>query len=180
MANPETSSGSSGSESHPVESRPNTDKFVLPSRGGVGPDVTKGIPHIQLDQTASDELLLRMTDWVFSLPGVVEMPSRTSLPGARALTLAAELPVTNQEAFMVGREFAHIHPQPRGGSMHMKLPGHQATEVVEKGWGEEHPLALNGSIPNLLMVYAPRNDEDLAVIKIIINAAVEYATTPRT
>jgi hypothetical protein len=62
----------------------------------------------------------------------------------------------------------------------MKLPAHQVTEVVDKGWGEQHPLALNGSIPNLLMVYAPRDEEDLAVIKIIINAAVEYATANRT
>ncbi len=52
--------------------------------------------------------------------------------------------------------------------------------MVKKGLGEQHPLALDGSIPNLLMVYAPRNNEDLAVIKIIINAAVEYATSNRT
>ena len=64
--------------------------------------------------------------------------------------------------------------------MHMKLLTLHITEVVEKGWGEQHPFALNGSIPNLLMVYAPRNNEDLAVIKIIVKAAVKYATSNRT
>ena len=116
----------------------------------------------------------------FSLPEVVEQPSRTSLPGARALTVAPEVAITNREAIMVGRELAHIHPQPHGGSMLMRLPAHQVAEVVKKGWGEQHPLALDGSIPNLLMVYAPRNDEDLAVTKISINAAVEYATSDCT
>lgn len=168
VANPETSNGSTDSVSDSAAGRSHPDKFVLPARAGVEPDVTKGIPHIQLDQTTSDELLLTMTQWVFSLQGVVEQPSRTSLSGARALTVSTDVPVTNQEAIMVGREFAHIHPQPRGGSMHMRLPVDQVTEVVEKGWGELHPLALNSSIPNLLLVYAPRNDEDLAVIKTII------------
>ncbi len=61
--------------------------------------------------------------------------------------------------------------------MHMKLPGPRFTEVVDKGWGEHHPFALDGSVPNLLMVYAPRTEEDLEVVKTIIRAAVEYATT---
>jgi hypothetical protein len=180
VTRPVTSNGLTGSHLPTVTGNMNADELFLSSRTGLAPDVTKGIPHIQLDQTASDELLARMTDWVFSIPKVVEQPSRTSLPGARALTVAPDVPVANQEAIMVGREFAHIHPQPHGGSMHMKLPVHQVTEVVDKGWGEQHPLALNGSIPNLLMVYAPRDEEDLAVIKIIINAAVEYATANRT
>ena len=180
MTNAETSNGSTGSQSDSAEGAANTDEFVLPFRAGAGPDVTKGIPHVQLDQTSSDEVLLRMTDWVFSLHGVVEQPSRTSLPGARALTVAPEVLVTNHQAMMAGREFAHIHPQPRGGSMHVILPADQVAEVVEKGWGEHHPLALDGSVPNLLMVYAPRDDEDLAVIKLIISASVEYATSSRT
>jgi hypothetical protein len=116
-----------------------------------------------------------MADWAFSLSGVVEQPSRASLPGARALTVAPDVSITRPEAMIVGREFAHIHPQPHGGSMHTKLSEHQVAEVVDKGWGEHHPLALDGSIPNLLMVYAPRDDGDLDVVRIIIGAAVEYA-----
>jgi hypothetical protein len=152
-------------------------QFTLPPRTGAEPAVTDGIPHIQLDQTASDEMLEKMTLWAFALSGVTEHPSRASLPGARALTVSPDVPVGHAEAMLVGREFAHIHPQPYAGSMHMKLPSHQATEVVDKGWGEHHPLALDGSMPNLLMVYAPRTDDDLGVIKIIISAAVEYATS---
>lgn len=152
-------------------------QLTLPRRTGAEPAVTDGMPHIQLDQTASDEMLEKMTLWAFALSGVTEQPSRASLPGARALTVSPDVPIGDPEAMLVGREFAHIHPQPYGGSMHMKLLPHQTSEVVDKGWGEHHPLSLDGSMPNLLMVYAPRTDDDLAVIKIIISAAVEYATS---
>ena len=168
--------GASVTEPRPTE-EPSREEFRIPPRPGAKPAITSGIPHIQLDQAASDDLLERMADWAFSLKGVVEQPSRASLPGARALTVAPDVSISRPEAMIVGREFAHIHPQPHGGSMHMKLPEHQVAEVVDKGWGEHHPLALDGSVPNLLMVYAPRSDEDLDVVKIIIRAAVEYATT---
>ncbi len=156
---------------------PSREVWRLPFRPGAAPAVTRGIPHIQLDQTSSDELLEKMKGWAFSLSGVVEQPSRASLPGARALTVGPDARVARPDAMIVGREFAHIHPQPHGGSMHIKLPALRVTEVVDKGWGEHHPLALDGSVPNLLMVYAPRTEEDLEVVKIIIRAAVEYATT---
>ena len=87
--------------------------FLLPPRPGERPNVTSGIPHIQLDQTSSDELLDELSMRAFSLEGIVEEPSQASLPGARALTVAPELPF-RPEAMIVGREFAHIHPQPNG------------------------------------------------------------------
>ena len=78
---------------------------------------------------------------------------------------------------IVDREFAHIHPQPNGGgSLHLRLSGEHASEVVDQGWGEYHPFALDGTIPNLVMVYAPRTNQDLGVVKIIIAASVANAT----
>lgn len=148
--------------------------FSLPPRPGAPPAVTSGIPHIQLDQTASDEMLEKLSTWAFSLEGIVEQPSQVSLPGARALTVAPELPF-RIEAMIRGREFAHIHPQPNGGSLHLRLPSDQASEVVEQGWGAWHPFALDGTLPGLLMVFAPRDDDDLESVKAIIEAAVDYA-----
>ena len=121
-------------------------------------------------------MLEALTTWAFSLEGVVEEPSLASLPGARALTVASELP-TNPDAMVVGREFAHVHPQPNGGSLHLRLPTDRAAEVVATGWGEWHSFALDGTLPNLVMVYAPRTDDDLEIVQTIIEAAVEYATT---
>ena len=119
-------------------------------------------------------MLAELAEWAFSLEGVVEEPSRVSLPGARALTVASDIPM-NSEATLAGREFAHIHPQPYGGSLHLRLSQAAAQEVVDEGWGEYHPFALDGSIPNLVMVYAPRDAEDLRSVKAIIESSVAFA-----
>lgn len=149
----------------------------LPPRPGDAPNVTEGIPHIQLDQTSTDQMITELADWAFSLDRVSERPSRASLPGARALVVAPDLPL-NAEAVIVDREFAHIHPQPNGGgSLHIRLPQVAAQMIVEQGWGEYHPFAIDGSLPNLIMVYAPRDARDLAYVQAIIEVAVEFATT---
>ena len=59
-------------------------------------------------------MIAELSDWAFSLEVVSEQPSRASLPGARALTVAPDV-LLNSAAVIVGREFAHIHPNPNGG-----------------------------------------------------------------
>jgi phospholipase/carboxylesterase len=145
--------------------------FMLSTRPGEKPNVTSGIPHIQLDQNSSDEMLDELATWAFSLDGVVERPSQASLPGAKGLTVARELPARRQ-AMIVGREFGHIHP---GGSLHLRLPPGEAGDVVNRAWGEYHPFALDGTIPGLVMVYAPQTAEDLDVVRTIIEASVAFA-----
>jgi hypothetical protein len=150
--------------------------LALPLRTGEPPLVTEGIPHIQLDQTATDQMFAKLSAWAFALDGVAEQPSRASLPGAKALTVAPELPV-HLDRMIVGREFAHIHPQTSGsGSLHLRLATDQASQVVESGWGEWHPFALEGTMPGMVMVYAPRSDGDLEVIKDIIQASLAHVT----
>ena len=150
--------------------------MTFPKRGGERPAVTSGIPHVQLDQTSSKEMFGLLTDWAFSQPGVVESPSRASLPGTRALSLAPGLE-PHDDAMIVGREFAHIHPMTSGsGSLHLRLPSNVAQEVVDTGWGEWHPFALEDTMPDLVMVYSPRSDDDLDVVKTIITAAVAFAS----
>lgn len=147
----------------------------LPVRPGPEPIVTSGVPHIQLDQTSSVEIHDELAMWAFSLPTVVERPTAASLPGARALTLADEV-IANDEAMIVGREFAHIHADPGAGSLHLRLPLDVAGEAIGAGWGVWHPFSLDGSMPGLIMVYAPRDAADLEAIKLIIHASIAHAT----
>ena len=150
-------------------------ELTLPPRPGEQPSVTSGIPHIQLDQTSSEQMIAALSDWAFTLEGVSEQPSRASLPGARALTVEGEIPI-NRQAVIVGREFAHIHPIPNGGgSLHLRLMLEDAQEVVDSGWGEWHPFALDGTMPGMVMVYAPRSDQDLDVVKSIVQASATFA-----
>ena len=150
-------------------------QFELPYREGTRPRTTNRTPHTQLDQNSSPEILEKLTEWAFSLEARIEEPSRISVPGARALVLQEDVK-SDEEAFMIGREFAHIHPQPSGGSMHLKLRPDHVAEVIKKGWGENHFLVDAGTLPvGAVLIYAPRNDEDLEVIKIIILQSYQYA-----
>ena len=157
-----------------TELEPDSGVFLLPMRPGPAPMVTEGIPHIQLDQTSSLEMFEALSAWSFSLPSVVELPSAASLPGARALTLSDELEA-NPDAMITGREFAHIHADPGAGSLHLRLPVDEASAVIDAGWGVWHPFHDNGTMPGLVMVFAPRDEADLEPIQLIIEASVAWA-----
>jgi Family of unknown function (DUF5519) len=147
-----------------------------PQRVGARPRTTPTNPHTQLDQQPTD---LRWTEElarrVFALPGVVEEPSRISVPGARALVLAPAEALGPPEAFLIDREFAHLHPDP-DHSLHAMLPLEAVTEAVAKGWAEPHPVALRGLIPaNAVMLYAPRDETELDVIEGLVRASHAFA-----
>ena len=148
----------------------------LPVRLGDRPRTTPTNPHTQLDQQPTDlawvEELARR---VFALPGVIEQPSRISVPGARALVLAPEEATGPPEAFLIDREFAHLHPAP-DHSLHAMLPAETVTEAVAAGWAEPHPVALRGLIPpTAVMLYAPRDEAELDVIEALVRASHAFA-----
>jgi len=71
-------------------------------------------------------------------------------------------------------EICHVHHSDR--SFHMNLHPNDAAVVLERGWGQRHPLARGGRfvkyVPKeFVMVYAPRNKEELEVVCRIVEAA---------
>lgn len=150
--------------------------FPLPARAGHRPRTTPTNPHTQLDQQPSDPSLTgELARRVFALPGVVEQPSKISVPGARAMTLDADELLGPPEAFLVDREFAHLHPAP-DHSLHAMLPTDIAEEAIEAGWAESHPVARMGLIPpTAVMLYAPRDEAELAVIEALVTASHAFA-----
>jgi phospholipase/carboxylesterase len=149
--------------------------FLARLRQGPRPDTTPKNPHTQLTQNAPPDFQERVFAFVSSLPGVVVGPSAVSVPGARAF----RLPDSRQharEAFMVGREFAHLHPA-GDGSLHMALAPEIVDRVIENGWAERHPLAGRFGLPdNIVMVYGPRDDDELAVVEELVRASHRLAT----
>ncbi len=112
---------------------------ILPQRSGSRPRTTPTNPHTQLEQNPEREVVVEeLARRVFALPGVEERPSAISVPGARALWLREDVQPGPPEAFMIGREFAHIHPMP-DGSLHAALPPEVAQEAVEKGGPSNTP-----------------------------------------
>jgi hypothetical protein len=148
----------------------------LPFRAGDRPRTTPTNPHTQLSQQPDDPGLgAQLARRVFTLPGVSEEPSGISVPGARALVLAEEAAAGPPEAFLIGREFAHLHPAP-DHSLHAMLPLKIAEEAVAAGWAEPHPVALRGLIPRTaVMLYAPRNHAELDVIEQLVCASHAFA-----
>lgn len=151
-------------------------KMNLPRRRGPKPETTNSLPHSQVTQHGPDAVIEKLHAWCFSLPNVDEADSGISVPGSRALVLHDGVDC-NQDAFMVGREFAHIHPHPDNGSMHLQISAEDAAEVVATGWGESHYLVTQGRLPmGLVMVFSPRDDSELEVVKTIIGRSYAFAT----
>lgn len=148
----------------------------LPKREGDRPRTTPTNPHTQLDQQPTDTRWVdELAERVFALPGVSEEPSRISVPGARALILKRGEPAGPPEAFLIEREFAHLHPSP-DHSLHAMLPLDTAREAIEAGWAEPHPVALRGLIPQTaVMLYAPRDEAELDVIESLVRASHAFA-----
>ena len=153
---------------------------LLP-RTGPKPHTTSRLPHSQLDGHGPDSIVQQLHHYCFSTwsDTVSQEPSGISVPGARAMVLHPDCAChANQGAFMVGREFAHIHPSPDPGSMHLTLSATDATYVIDQGWGEDHYLVTQGRWPKgLVMIFSPRNDEELEQVKTIVAKSYEFATT---
>jgi hypothetical protein len=148
----------------------------LPIRRGDRPRTTPTNPHTQLDQQPADPgLREELARRLFALPDVEERPTMISVPGARALWLRDAIPAGPSEAFMIEREFAHLHPG-RDQSLHAALPADLAQAAIDAGWAELHPVARRGLIPpNTVMLYAPRDADELEVIYHLALASYRFA-----
>lgn len=150
--------------------------YLTRRRAGPRPTTTSTNPHTQLTQNAPRELQERVFSFAGSLAGVVMGPSAVSVPGARAFHLPAASE-GSPDAFMVGHEFAHLHPE-RDGSLHLTLPPSQVETVIDNGWAERHPLAGRYGLPsNIVMVYGPRDTDELEVVEDLLRASHRYAST---
>ena len=151
------------------------DLSTLPQREGELPRTNPTMPHQQVSQNAPLEMQEALFARCAALPGVVVGQSHVSVPGARAFHLQDPGAAGPPEAFMVGTEFAHLHPA-EDGSLHLVLPEESAREVIAKGWGEFHPLVWQGVMPPTnLMVFGPRNEAELEAVWQIVQAAYANA-----
>jgi hypothetical protein len=151
-------------------------RFDLPVRPGPRPSTTPTNPHTQLDQQPADASISEeLARQVFALEGVEERASIISVPGARALWLQDDLPAGPREAFIMSREFAHIHPSP-DHSLHLTLPPDVVPVAIERGWAELHPVAARGLIPRTaVMIYAPRDSEEVEVVGHLVATSWRFA-----
>jgi hypothetical protein len=148
--------------------------FLTHVRRGRRPRTTSTNPHTQLDQNAPIALQEKVFEIGKSLAGVAAGQSLVSVPGARAFHLTG-CAHSSHGAFMLECEFAHLHP-PHDGSLHMTLPPKIVDTVIANGWAELHPLAGRYGLPtNIVMVYGPRDDEELSIVTDLLRASHAWA-----
>lgn len=146
----------------------------VPARSGPPPRTSRPTrgrarPHSQLSQNAPPDLQEELFARARALPGVTVGASHVSVPGARAFHLERSVAGGPPEAFQAGTEFAHIHPA-HDGSLHLTLPPPLYEEVLEKGWGEPHPIS------GTMMLFGPRDEAELEVVWQILQASYRFAT----
>jgi len=154
--------------------------FDLPKREGPKPTIAPfAVPHRQMNQhndtvtrnkqkqifdaqvaDANYNLIYKMSYLEKHSPGIF---LKDSTAGNSTV-----VPISHAEV-------GHIHPT--DGSMHIILSPSDTKEVIEKGWGELHGLAgQDRAAKTYMMIYSPRNDLELEIIKKILEAAVKYAS----
>ncbi len=146
----------------------------IPQRRGPRPATTRPSrerpgPHQQVSDTAPAHLQQELLRRVRGLPGVETGWSAISVPYARGFHLRPAVAAGPAEAFQRGSEFGHIHPE-HDGSLHLTLPPALYDEVLRAGWGEPHPVS------GTMMVYGPRDEEELEVVWTLVEASYAYAT----
>jgi hypothetical protein len=147
----------------------------LPPRAGEKPKTTSTSPYQQQSQNPTAEAYELLLSRAFDFPHVERRPSAISVLGAQALWFSEEVAGGRLEGFLIGREFAHVHP-PYDGSMHLMLPSEAVEELLGKGWGEPHPMARRGLIPaTAVMVYAPRDATEVDIVLQVIAASYRFA-----
>ncbi|KAF4969361.1 hypothetical protein FSARC_3387 [Fusarium sarcochroum] len=141
--------------------RPTIGKWTAPSR--------------QLTDLAKKPIIERYQAFLSSLAS--ESPSNlkvaTSLAERRgpALFVASEGP-WHPIARKTRGEIVHMHAS--DGSMHVNLAPKDAKLVMDRGWGQRHPLSGTVLYLGNVMIYAPRNEEELEIVKGITRASVRF------
>jgi phospholipase/carboxylesterase len=148
---------------------------VLPSRRGRRPEVTAHIPQSQRGDNATAALQERLFARLAALSGVSTGQSAISVPGARGFFVGD--PQGPVDAFLVpsAGEFAHLHPQD-DGSLHVALPPPLAADAITRGWAVAHPLAGVRLTPGMVLVYGPRDEQELEIVTGIVATAHAWAS----
>jgi hypothetical protein len=150
-------------------------KFNLPERTGETPQIGQTPPQLQFSDKSPRDIYQKFHDWMFStFPKVRKEPTRISVPTSIAMWLDENEDVGHIDAFMPpsgGREFTHIHLD---GSIHTVLGTEIEDEIIRKKWGVRHMYYDRGV--KEVLIYAPRNEEELNIIKTVVIKSYEYAT----
>lgn len=146
----------------------------LRRRAGTRPHLDAKWPCLQDAETASPVLIDALAAHAGALPGstVCEAPFQT--PG-QGFALDEDLARGQPEAFVSEPVWLILRDD---GALHLGLRPEWAQRLLTLGWATVHPFAryMAGAVPpQSLIVFAPRNEEELIAARSIMEAAYGYA-----
>ena len=151
-------------------------QFTISHRRGEAPEIGETIPQLQFSDLSPEDIRTKLWDWAFTnFDDVTEEDTRISVPSTRAMWLDPKVAAAHDDAFMPppgSREFCHMHLD---GSIHAVVANDVEDEIIRKNWGKRHPLYHSHGVKEVI-VYAPRDDVELDVLKAIVKKSYEYAT----
>ncbi|KAH7130979.1 phospholipase/carboxylesterase [Dactylonectria macrodidyma] len=151
----------------------------LPVRSGSRPTVPGfAAPQRQMTEQATSAMKEKMSNFLHQVAAAnsnatVYGPSKLEGGNGPGVFLADKVQTPAFMADLKG-EVVHHHLE---GSSHMVLSLTDAREAVSKGWAQRFPLGGVRAIPwTYVLIYAPRDDGELAVWKGLVVASLRFVT----
>ncbi|KAH7919517.1 hypothetical protein BV22DRAFT_1050994 [Leucogyrophana mollusca] len=155
------------------------DDHSIPERRGDRPRTGwHFLPHRQTNRLPSQDVKERLKaifgKHAAANPDLLEIAVSPHERMHEAMVIKSSRPSPHKVADHAMREVAHYHPE-IDYSLHVTLSPQDCKLVIERGWGERHPLSGTVALPKeYLLVYAPRDDEELDVVERILVATIGY------
>jgi hypothetical protein len=152
------------------------DKLPPPPRAGERPDVPSYVaPQRQTTEQGSQDMVDTIKSYMAALatqnpdifqlkPSGLEGPSQDALWLADGVSMPAYLKATKGEV---------MHPHGEG-SIHAVLSLPDSAKAIELGWAEFHKLSGRVVPLGYVLIYAPRNDQELKVWKKFVIASARF------
>ncbi|KAI9041959.1 uncharacterized protein KD926_006296 [Aspergillus affinis] len=177
---------------HEGVKHPNRNKNHLPYRLGPPPLVTGLAPQRQLTQRSTAQIYTHLTHKIEEL--VLANPQKyilgtscfekhsTGIFASSCTTTTPSTPSVEEKHRRTTCNGEICHSHPIDGSLHLTLHPADVRVLIERGWGQRHPLAweetarrwLCGTrfVPaGFVMVYAPRDEDEVRVVMEVVRAA---------
>ncbi|KAF2116607.1 hypothetical protein BDV96DRAFT_645032 [Lophiotrema nucula] len=147
------------------------------------------IPQRQLDQLPSNDICAKLVTCFTQLSDQAQAKGLTVYEQSKYELRHKAIFVSrsrdwHEMAQQTNGEISHVH-QGLDNSIHVVLHPADAKAVIDAGWGQRHGLSgLNLSkrvrLPiTYVLIYAPRNETDVAVAMTIVKASIRFMTGSR-
>lgn len=152
----------------------------VPERSGSPPHIIRWtLPQRQFPETITEGALKALSNLMQTFAAsapysdyIETRPSKTEGGTGPAIYVKPDVKTINPMAHKIFYEVAHVHP--KDNSLHVYVSPKDAKTVVSRGWGQRFPVTWLAP-PSWIMVYAPRDERELEVVKEIVRVAICHA-----